>query len=74
MSIHEANQYIKERQSFYRSTKFPVPSARELIQALGYDRAKKMGILEAYKDASYISFRRPKDSWDKNWSHLIKDT
>ena len=69
MSIHKVNQHIKKRQAFYKSTGMSIPSARELIQALGYNNAKKMNILEAYKDAWGINFGRPKDSWDKNSTH-----
>lgn len=41
------------------------PTARGIVSALGYDKAKRWGVLEVYKDAMAVSFNRPEDAWAK---------
>ena len=41
------------------------PTARSIVSSLGYDKAKRWGVLEMYKDAMAANFNRPEDAWEK---------
>lgn len=46
------------------------PTARRVVASLGYDKAKRWGVLEVYKDAMAVNFNRPEDAWWK-WEQWI---
>ena len=46
------------------------PTARGIVSTLGYDKAKRWGVLEVYKDAMAVNFNRPEDAWEK-WNAAL---
>jgi len=43
-------------------------TGRQFLQCIGFDKAKKLGAIEEYKDAIGAGFHRPRDAWDKNYA------
>ena len=50
-----------------------VPSARILIQCMGYDLADNLGIAEPYRDAWGVNMNRPENAWDK-WQDVYPNS
>jgi hypothetical protein len=74
---HEYQHLLVRLNEYLRTKGMPlrrVPSTREVIQCLGYDKAMQMGVpYDACADAWGVNFRRASDAW-KKWEPIYPNS
>jgi hypothetical protein len=74
MAVDYFNSYVERKQKEAREYKQKIPSSRELLQCLGFDEAEKLQMLEAYRDAWGLNFKRSENAWQENWDTIYPNS